>query len=72
MLPLLKNGKHGHCKSVVSTLAEVTLSYMHKWGVLQKTVIHLGSKAAVMAILLHLKIIQYVCYCSYMILENQK
>lgn len=39
-----------NCKSVVSTLAEVTLSYMHRWGVFPKTVVHLGSKAAVMVI----------------------
>lgn len=44
VLPLLKNGLHCNCRSVVSALAEVTLSYMHRWGVLQKTVIHLGYK----------------------------
>lgn len=46
-----------NCKSVVSTLAEVTLSYMHRWGVFQKTVVRLGSKAAFKVILLYLKII---------------
>lgn len=43
--------------SFVSAQAEVTLSYMHRWGVLQKTVIPLGSKAAFMVILLYLKIL---------------
>lgn len=30
---------------------------MHRWGVLQKTVIHLGSKAAIMVNLLYLKVL---------------
>lgn len=47
MLLFLKMGYTVNCKSVVTTLAEVTLSYMHRSGVFQKTVIHLGSKAAV-------------------------